>query len=453
MARPGYTASGRKIKKTYHYSVSKDRSKGATLKGTSTHSTSKSLSKQISQAPNFMNQPTIPTHKNQAYFGQQQSQAPQTPIQQPQSNSKYYTNPSAVYDESGKIIQQKNPSVLGAIFGQKGTPGIKEGVEFGIGGTGTGASLGFALSGAGPITKIGASKIPGLSLPQSFARIPYNKIIKPVSQIGKTIVSKTGTVAPVQTTVKQAGIIKKLLTKIITNKKTITVTNSAGEVSEQVITSTGWKAPLAVVGITIAAAGWVIEKSIGGQNFGKFIGVEESSQAAGIAVSTAMYAGDEENYYKARALQKDILSNESINEIGKMPYKNVADSLNNYARDVLAAGEIMDDVMANKFANGEANTTEFWAQYAEDKYTSERALIELQDMKIKAGEDRAVEARDEDAEFWREYREEAEKSAREETEWQGNYWLNYKKMALALEKEAQKAREESTPSSLNFGLL
>lgn len=237
-----------------------------------------------------------------------------------------------------------------------------------------------------------------------------------------------------------------------------------------------------VAGGVLATMTWIAEKTIGGQNFGKFLGNEEASQAAGIVVGIAAHSGTYQDYLDARKIQNDTLNV----DVGTIPYKNVAEGLQAYKDASQKAGALMDKIMADQEQARLTNTTpaDVAAQRkaAEQKasvdyYNSERIRVEkqLEDMKAAADatqnqgridtENAILKARSESssaylnqkaaidrqtAAFLEQQRLDLIKAQEEEQLKISQYWLDYAKMKAKL---AAQQSANSGGSHLGFGLL
>jgi len=277
----------------------------------------------------------------------------------------------------------------------------------------------------------------------------------------------------IQTNAKTSGIIRNIWNKLLTKQSTVSYTNpTTGVITTSSTSETSMMKPLAIVGATIYAAGWLSEKMLGGKNFANFLGKEEAAQGAGMAVYIAQQSDNYDQYLAARELQKAALADAKGSDL--MPYKNVADGIDKYTEVTLAAGEIMDKIMLDKQtaeANGEGYE-ETEARIRANKELGEIAMRDDYERRAKEREARKreleIKAREEDIAAYNAdaekdraaelkqiqkqidmYNKDAEEDRKKEEEDRiamGEYWLAYDKLK-------QKMADDSRPSNLNFGIL
>lgn len=293
---------------------------------------------------------------------------------------------------------------------------------------------------------IGSPALTALNIINEATMMPGMKEGKVISLVTPIGVGK----ARIATNTKKIGLIKSVLNKVFTTKKTVTYVNQLkGTTSVVDITTASMVKPLAIVGTTLLAVGWLLEKSLGGKNIGRFVGEEEAAQAAGMAVWMAQSADDYDTYLAARALQEEALNPENRDNLKSyVPYANFADGLDNYANITLAAGKIMDKIMYDK-ETGESDEDK-WARINQEKLDSEQASIDYYNeerKKLVQWElDAKAEQRDDDATFWAAEAEKQRILEEEDRQAIADFWLNYKKMTVLLQ-------DVNRPSNLKFGLL
>lgn len=214
--------------------------------------------------------------------------------------------------------------------------------------------------------------------------------------------------------------------------------------------STGWKiAGAATAAILIGEK--ALELTLGGRNFGNFIGMEEASQTIDIARREAYQAGDWESYDELSAQKKEVMqSNDFWDAI--TPWKNVAIGLNKYRSASLSADAVWDKLAADRRTQIETGETE--PEYREriaqeennqyqeniDYYNEQRKLM------IQYERQAQIEARNADAAFWRAEHERQRELEEADRKAIAEFWEAYK-------KQIAKTQEESRPSKLNFGLI
>ena len=270
------------------------------------------------------------------------------------------------------------------------------------------------------------------------------------------VISKKGVVSTVQSNSKVRSTIAEIFKKVFTSTTTQLSTNPAtGKVTTKIIQSSGGVKPILAVMATIGTIAYIAEKTFGGRVFGKFIGQEEAGQGAGMAVWVAQQAGattgDYENYFAARELQIETLTQAS--SVGEyMPFKYSADQINRFANITLRSGNIMDKAVHDKMEYEQNATSmvdewrlrdqeqsDMYKQSQLDNFEMQKQLIELREASKRRG-DRAS------ARMWAQFAEDkriAEAAEREEIRL---FWEDYWKMKQAL-------YENSAPSKLNFGIV
>ena len=258
-----------------------------------------------------------------------------------------------------------------------------------------------------------------------------------------------GTKAVVQTNTKTRGLFGNILSKLMTSTNTITTTSAKGLTATRVVQTSGLGKPLVIAGATLGALAYIAEKTYGGKNFAGFLGKEEASQAAGIAVWMAQASDNDEAYWESRDLQNEILDKVDGTS-SLMPFKNVADGIKDYADAAKKAGAIMDKIMIDK-ANDAAtglSDVDAWKQRDIEKAAMEKANIDYYNQQKQIYLQMEFEARrnnrEDEAEFWAESAAKQRELEAEDREAIALFWLEYKKMVALM-------YENNRPSKLNFG--
>ena len=282
-----------------------------------------------------------------------------------------------------------------------------------------------------------------------------------------------GVVSTTQTNSKVSKLIKSVWDKALTKTTEVTTTNPiTGKVSVQIVKSKGMLKPLAIVGGSLAAIGYAAEKMFGGKNFGNFLGQEEASQAAGMAVWMAQSSDNYDQYLAARALQNQALNDTTGSDL--FPFKNVADGIDKYIDITKEAGKVADEIMKDRQIaedNGESYE-ETEARIRANQELSEMALRDDWARRAKKAQEEESKFRQKErdaknadekrqakeiADMWTKYGKEKAEREREETEWLANYWTNYNIMKEEAEVTSSGSGKSSfsdnSKSNLNFGLL
>lgn len=253
------------------------------------------------------------------------------------------------------------------------------------------------------------------------------------------------------------------LTKLFTSKKTLSSLNpETGKTTTRIITTTITLKAALITG-TIAASVGLLIASIGSYPFAGFL-KEEALQTLGFGVRSAVINEDFEGAEEALELQKNILDPGVWNEIkAGIPYINVLSSLDDFyeaARIKVSIDEQVIKDLKIKVETGESDT-EMYARIAVEKAEAERTAIDYyneeslitQQSRIEADRlahiaktDRERKAAEANVKLWADATKTNIARAAAEREAAAEFWLAYNKTLL-------KIREESRPSSLNFGLI
>ena len=238
-----------------------------------------------------------------------------------------------------------------------------------------------------------------------------------------------------------------------TNAKTIRLTSSFVDKAIQGTSKTSLIKKIAIttmVSLTAAAA----TASIGGKVFGKFLGMEEASQATNIAARDALLRGDLEGYDLAAAARDELLADPTFWEKVKewIPFKNVLDGLEKYREAAVVAGAVYDRMREDaeiQQTTGESDD-EKWSRIREEEAEADKAAVDYynEQRKLQVQWEREAEkaGRNADAAFWRKEKEKQAKMEAEDRKAIADFWIAYR-------KEALKIANDNRPSNLNFGLL
>lgn len=225
---------------------------------------------------------------------------------------------------------------------------------------------------------------------------------------------------------------------------------------------------VAVTGV-VAALTFVAKETLGGKNFGNFLGSEEASQTTIGAKAMAERYGTLADRQEARALAKEALDFDA----GIIPIANVAAGVAKYQSIARRAIEIEERIDAYREANlpEEAtaeDTAKFWTDYhvaieanktAEEKtrvdyFNAEKLRIEQEILKARSDYNRAEDSASrrlaqETAEFWLNYQREKARLEEEERIKTAQFWADYKKQV----QQTQASSWDSGSSRLGFGLM
>ncbi len=263
----------------------------------------------------------------------------------------------------------------------------------------------FALSGVGTTFKL-----------KSTSSIP---------NIGKTISEKTNSLSSAGRIIKNSKTIKKTTELILKAGKHL-------------------KDPAVITSTLIGA--------IGSYPFAGFI-KEEALQTLSFGAKSAIENGDIEGAESALDQQRETLDPTMWDEImGKIPYANVLNELKNFydsAQTKLKIDEKIIEDMKIQQETGETDD-EKWERVRQQEAEQEIAAIDYYNSERKKllewEREAKINARNEDAAFWRKERENQSKKEAEDRKAIADFWQAYK-------KEMQKIAENNRPSNLNFGLL
>ena len=198
----------------------------------------------------------------------------------------------------------------------------------------------------------------------------------------------------------------------------------------------------------------ILERTLGGRNFGNFIGMEEAHQTLSFAGNAALRAGNFEGYDIAAEARDEVLRDltfwEKIKEL--IPSKNEGDELEVYRQAAITAAIVQDktrDDLQKQEETGQ-NDREYWEErrleQIQDEKDSQLRFEESQKRMIKFKEE--AEDRDmvEDAAFWAKEREKERELEKKNREAMAAFWIEYRKQALQFQRD-------NAPSNLKFGLL
>ena len=208
----------------------------------------------------------------------------------------------------------------------------------------------------------------------------------------------------------------------------------------------------------------ILQLTLGGKNFGEFLGVEEASQTIGIATRDALIRGNLDAYEEGAAVRDEVLAEDDFWEglISYIPYLNVGRKLETYRKTGISAASIHDQIAEDmrlelegetedqKFARIRQLEIDQQKTIADNWAITQRATADYEAALIAAGQkaNRKEEkkAYREAADFWAAERaREREREAADRLAI-AEFWIAYR-------KEAARIAAESRPSNLNFGLL
>lgn len=305
----------------------------------------------------------------------------------------------------------------------------------------------FGMSGG--LGKVGITGIKG-TLGPAIGKIAFKDLVK----------------APLQPNTKNVNLIKK--------------------VSDKITKSITWKG-LGAAAIAMFIADKVLERSLGGKNFGEFLGMEEASQSIMMPGREALVSGNLEAYYTAAKSRDEVLQKHTFWEelASYIPFYNVGSKLEDYRKTAVTASSVYDMIaedmqMSTTEENREASIYSIRREQKEASeakivdYFNEQSLI-TQEAKIAAEKEatlaaniawwehkqkeRALEAADlekerlayikmqkELAAFWA--KEKAKQRILETAAMEATaaFWKAYR-------EEAAKLKRDSMASQLVFGLL
>lgn len=233
-----------------------------------------------------------------------------------------------------------------------------------------------------------------------------------------------------------------------------------------------FKKPPVVAGMLMIGIYTAIKESRSGEVLGKFVGMEEAVQMVGmpkwLSYEFASEVGTPEAwalFEESRELERALLEDQEMWDevISKIPWANALRGLEKFRAAGIASGLIWDKLAEMRKYQQDNNLTEddMYRIGREEKkandiavidyYNTERIINEKEVLALKAEADDEEDAETlkilkETIQFWEDKRERDEKSAREETKWNAEFWLAYQKLK-------DKIASDSKPSNLNFGLI
>jgi hypothetical protein len=226
---------------------------------------------------------------------------------------------------------------------------------------------------------------------------------------------------------------------------------TAGNIASNAVTEAKTTSWLMKLGMGLGGIA-LLKESIGTYPFAGFL-KEEALQTLGFATKTALDNNDLEGARNAQNMIRETLDPSIWDKIkAGIPFVNVLDSLNNYYEAARLKMTVDDKIIADRQIQLDTGETDF--QYQErikneeatdykqniDYYNQER-------MKLIEWERQAqIEARNQDAEFWRREREKTMEMEKKDREAIAEFWEAYK-------KRAQKIADDSRPSKLRFGII
>ena len=238
------------------------------------------------------------------------------------------------------------------------------------------------------------------------------------------------------------------------------ITSTAAKASASVI----WKSLGAGV-LALVVTEKILSLTLGGKNFGAFVGMEEASQTANIAARDALIAGDVDGYEIAAEARNEVLKENTFWENVKsyVPFLNLATEIEDYRGAAITAGAVYDKLAADKRAEIESGTTpeetrlkaklEEQAMYdasvvfrleKEKEYAEYERIAREEVRQAQRADD--IRARNADARFWAEQRDNEREKAADDRAAIAAFWEEYRRQLLKLQDDAR-------PSNLKFGLL
>lgn len=190
--------------------------------------------------------------------------------------------------------------------------------------------------------------------------------------------------------------------------------------------------------------------AIGSYPFSMFI-QEEAIQTLGFALSLALKNGNKEAYDVVSQQMKDMLSARD-DIINMIPYANSINSLNGYFDAAETYVNVNDEIAEDNFIQAETGETDAdkWARVREKEKQTDLEVIDYYNdqrrIMVAFEREAEVQARNDDAAFWRKQREDQSKKEAEDREATAKFWEAYRKRSLEI-------AESNRPSNLNFGLL
>ena len=242
---------------------------------------------------------------------------------------------------------------------------------------------------------------------------------------------------------KTAGVVQK-------NSKISGLIKSA---SEKIIGSTTWKG-LATATLGLVVVDKILEKTLGGKNFGEFVGMEEAIQAISYPTTLAYQAGDWESYDLGKEARDELLADDSLWDTIKsyIPFLNLGTKLDDYREAAIVGGTIMDKLAEDKRIKEDTNETDadMWERIRQQQRDDDKAAVdyynEEREKLLKWEEEAKDRDMREDAAFWAKEAAKQRELERLDREAIALFWLEYRKLQ-------QKLEADNRPSNLNFGLL
>lgn len=228
------------------------------------------------------------------------------------------------------------------------------------------------------------------------------------------------------------------------------------------LNSKGAVSPTKLAGVAVTSAA-TVGTMIGTYPWASWSGTE-ASEIMSLSIKDAAKSGDPQLLQEAFALQNEILNRDKWEQLAeKIPFVNIAERFRDKYQALAfqakaqqaAAKAVIDNVQSVATASGQPadvsaaiiNTKEQTEKIATaeaksrtDYYNQERIRVE------KLLREAEVQARNEDAAFWRAEKEKTFKREAEERQKAAEFWLAYRQQLQAMQ-------EDSGPSSLSFGLL
>ena len=264
-----------------------------------------------------------------------------------------------------------------------------------------------------------------------------------ISTITKTISNVAGTGS-------LSHLARSTASKFATNGATKKLISSA---AGKITLGTTWKVAGAVtLGLFIAEK--ILTLTLGGKNFGEFVGMEEASQTVNIAGRDALMNGDFEGYQIAADARDEVLREPTFWENLKsyIPFVNMEQKLDDYREAAITAGAVYDKIAEDKRVAAETGETEAdtWARAKDEQAIQEKALIdyynEQRKLLVQWEREASKDARNDDAKFWADQRDAEREKEEADRIAIAKFWEEYRRQLLKLQ-------EASRPSNLKFGLL
>lgn len=266
----------------------------------------------------------------------------------------------------------------------------------------------------------------------------------------KQLATKTGKSEKQITSMVNSKVLTQGVNSIVNNGKNAGLMRQIGT---KITGSITWKA-LGAATLGLVVVNKILEKTLGGKNFGEFVGVEEAVQTISYPTTLAYQASDWESYELGKEARDELLAEPEFWDKVKsyIPFVNLGVKLDDYREAAITAGTILDKLAEDK-REAEVNGTseaDKWAKARQEERDDDRQAVlfynEQRKLQLQWEREAERDQRNEDARFWRKEREaQAEKEA-EDRKAIADFWEAYR-------KQAQKLRDDSRPSNLNFGLI